>query len=112
MLFLSSLFFLHNCASIKDLDKPFFIDESPGVGFGVYPISGKKIHVSDSELFMDEDGKSHTWYDMQLGIIKIPVETFKAWKKYLIKQCKTSNKCDVSIDSWDRNLQALELKGN
>lgn len=110
IVFLSSLLFLGNCTSLKKLDKPFCVDETTSQGFCVYLISGKKIHVNDIELFTDENGIKKTWYDMQLGIIKIPLETFKAMKKYLIEQCKQSKKCDADIDSWDRNIQQLELK--
>lgn len=85
------------------------MDIRPGAGFCVYGISGKKFEVDDTHLFVDENGKSKTWYDMQLGIIKIPLETFKAYKKYFIEQCKRNNNCAENIDSWDRNMKALEL---
>ena len=101
---------ISGCASLKKLDKPWCIDETPAQGFCVYLISGKRIHINDTELFVDEDGVKKTWQDLQLGIIKIPLETFKAMKKYIIDECKVSKKCDVDVSSWDRNLQALELK--
>jgi hypothetical protein len=101
------LFLVVSCSSIPD--KPFFVDLRPGAGFGVYLISGKKFEVDDAHPFKNEDGKMQTWYDMQLGMIKIPLETFKALKKYFITECKRSSKCSDNIDSWDRNLSALEL---
>jgi hypothetical protein len=73
-------------------------------------VSGKRFHVNDTELFIDENGKKLTWLDMQLGIIKIPLETFKAMKKYFIDNCKKNSQCSDKIDSWDRNISVLESK--
>ena len=108
LLLLLLLVFLNNCASIPD--KPFCVDEKPGVGFCVTLVTGRQFHIDDTHPFIDENGKSNTWFDLQLGVIKMPLETFKALKKYLIDECKMSNKCNKDIGSWDRNLSVLELK--
>ena len=80
-------------------------DLRPGAGFCVWTISNKEMEVDDTHLM---DGK--TWYDMQVGIIKMPLDTFLALKKYLIKNCKQNNNCNKEIDSWDRSLSTLEKK--
>lgn len=110
MLSLNLFLLLNSCASLDKLDKPFCIDETPAQGFCVTLVSGKKFHINDTELYTDENGIKKTWNDMQLGIIKIPLETFKAMKKYLIDECKLSGKCDSNITTWDRNMTTLELK--
>lgn len=86
------------------------MDETTSEGFCVTLVTGKQFHVSDTEPFIDENGKSLTWYDMQLGMIKIPLETFEAMKKYIIDNCKNNSNCSNNVDSWDRNMSTLELK--
>lgn len=108
MLFLSSLFCLTSCGSIPD--KPACVDIRPGAGFCVTTISNKQFEIDDTHPYKTEDGKILTWYDMQLGIIKIPLETWKAFKKYFIDQCKRNNNCSDKIDSWDRSMSTLESK--
>lgn len=63
------------------------------------------MEVDDTHLL---DGK--TWYDMQVGIIKIPLDTFTELKKYIIKQCKRNNNCSENVDSWDRSMTILQGK--
>jgi hypothetical protein len=63
------------------------------------------MEVDDVNLL---DGK--TWYDMQIGIIKIPLDTFKELKKYIVTQCKRNRNCSDEIDSWDRAMTILENK--
>jgi len=94
---------LNGCGSVPD--KPLCTDLRPGAGFCVWTISNKEMEVDDTHLM---DGK--TWYDMQVGIIKMPIETFVALKKYLIMNCKKTKNCSDKIDSWDRALTTLENK--
>lgn len=102
MLFASLFAFLtSSCGTVPD--KPFCTDIRPGAGFCVWSISNKEMEVDDVNLL---NGK--TWYDMQIGIIKIPLETFTALKKYIITQCKRNNNCSENIDSWDRAMSTLE----
>lgn len=102
MLFASLFAFLtSSCGTVPD--KPFCTDIRPGAGFCVWSISNKEMEVDDVNLL---NGK--TWYDMQIGIIKIPLETFTALKKYIITQCKRNNNCSENIDSWDRAMTTLE----
>jgi len=103
MLFVSSFVLLTSCGSVPD--KPFCTDIRPGAGFCVWSISNKEMEVDDTHLL---DGK--TWYDMQIGIIKMPLDTFKAIKKYIINQCKRNQNCSEEIDSWDRAMTTLETK--
>lgn len=104
MLFASLFAFLiSSCGTVPD--KPFCTDVRPGAGFCVWSISNKEMEVDDVNLL---NGK--TWYDMQIGIIKIPLETFTALKKYIITQCKRNNNCSENIDSWDRAMTILENK--
>lgn len=94
---------LSGCASVPD--KPLCTDLRPGAGFCVWTISNKEMEVDDTHLL---NGK--TWYDMQIGIIKMPIETFVALKAYLITSCKRNKNCSDKIDSWDRALTTLENK--
>ena len=74
-------------------------------------ISNKEQEVDDKNLLVTESfPQGQTWYDLQVGIIKLPIDTFTSLKKYLIKKCKQYNDCDKMIDSWDRSLTTLENK--
>lgn len=99
------LSFLTSCGTIPD--SPVCVDINPSKGFCVWTISSKEMEVDDTHLL---DGK--TWYDMQIGIIKIPLDTWKSFKKYIITQCKRNNNCSDNIDSWDRSMTILEEKAS
>lgn len=103
MLFVSLSACLISCGTIPD--KPVCTDLRFDAGFCVWTISNKEMVVDDHNLL---DGK--TWYDMQVGIIKMPLDTFLEIKKYIINQCKRNNNCSQSIDSWDRAMDTLEMK--
>lgn len=103
ILFASLLSFLTSCGTVPD--KPVCVDVNPSKGFCVWTISNKEMEVDDEHLL---DGK--TWYDLNLTMIKVPVDTWKALKKYIITQCKKNNNCSEGIDSWDRSMSTLEQK--
>lgn len=66
--------------------------------------------IDDTHLFPSEDGKLLSWYDLKIGMILMPLETFKAVKKYIVKQCKKNHDCQEGLDSWDRSMTTLETK--
>ena len=103
ILFVSLLSLATSCGTIPDV--PVCTDISPSRGFCVWTISNKEMIVDDNSLL---DGK--TWYEIQTGIIKIPIDTWKALKKYIIIQCKRNDNCSENIDSWDRSMSTLEEK--
>lgn len=100
-------FLLSGCGSVPD--RPWCTDLRPDAGFCVWSISNKEQVVDDNNLLITEEHpEGQTWYDMQVGIIKAPMETFVAFKKYIIQQCKRNGNCKETIDSWDRAMTTLE----
>jgi len=99
---------ISSCASVPD--KPFCTSLRPDAGVCVWSISGKQMIIDDKNLFPSEDGKLLSWYDFKIGAIIIPLETFKAVKKYFIKTCKKNKDCSENIDDWDRSMTTLETK--
>lgn len=111
MLLLSlSLSCLTSCASIKEIDKPLCVEINLSKAFCTYTISNKDFFIDDDNPY---EGK--TWFEMRPQMILMPVETWAAFKKYIIKNCKLTKKCDGMIEGWDRTMnvldQNLELKG-
>lgn len=92
----------NSCATIPD--DPLCVDIRPGAGFCVTATSGKQFEIDDSHPY---NGK--TWYDMQLGMIKMPVDTWVHFKEYIIKECKKSNRCSKDITNWDRGTKVLDI---
>jgi hypothetical protein len=85
-----------SCASVPDV--PICAEVSISRGMCTYTVSGKTINVSDEELL---DGQ--TWFDIRAKALTLPASSWAKIKSFLIKQCK-QNKCDVDIDSWDREI--------
>lgn len=97
-----------SCTSVPDV--PVCVSLNMSSGFCVTTITNKKMEINDKSLFTDEDGNKYTWFDLYPQMIMLPIQSWKSIKKYIIKQCKKSNQCSSNIDSWDRNMTALELK--
>ena len=72
-------------------------------GYCTTIISGQDTVIDDVNLL---DGK--TWFEARVEMILVPVETWAAIKKYLIKNCKRSRRCDENIDSWTRSMKGID----
>ncbi len=103
---------LASCSSLNSIDKPVCTEITPDRGYCVTIISGKGQHVDDNIKLktIDSNGKAveMTWFQMKPTMILVPVHTYAALKKYLIKNCKKSKKCKENIDSWDRSMEIIE----
>lgn len=99
MLLLSWLLLsLNSCASIPDV--PICAEVNISKGICVYTVSGKSFEIDDERPF-----EGATWFDMRIKTLSVPAKSWAKLKAFLIKQCKKSNKCDVDISSWDRELE-------
>lgn len=89
---------LSGCASIPDV--PLCAEISLSKGVCTYTVSGKTFIIDDDNPF-----EGQTWFDMRIKTLSVPAKSWAKLKAFLIKQCKKSNKCDVDISSWDRELE-------
>ena len=64
-----------------------------------YTLSQETVIVDDEHPF-----EGQTWFDMRIKTLSVPAKSWAKLKAFLIKQCKQTKKCDVDIDSWDRDL--------
>jgi len=86
-------------------DKPLCVELSPAKAYCVNTISGKSFIIDDNNKFEDK-----TYWEMRPAMILMPASTWKAYKSWIIKTCKKSNKCEESVSSWDRTIENLDVK--
>jgi hypothetical protein len=98
---------LISCSSIDSLDVPLCTRVSASKGFCTYLLSPRDQFVDDTHLL---NGK--TWFDLQPTMIYVPKESWAAIKKYIIKECKRTNRCDNAVESWDRTITVLDAQVN
>jgi hypothetical protein len=91
------------CSSLKEIDKPVCVEINLSKGYCTTIISGRGFPVDDTNLL---EGK--TWFDARIEMIQVPITTWTALKKYLIKNCRRSQKCEENIDSWTRSMLTID----
>ena len=69
-------------------------------GICTYTVTGESFTVDDEHPFEDQ-----TWFDMRAKTLSVPAKSWSKLKAFLIKQCKKTNKCDVDISNWDRDIK-------
>lgn len=99
-----SLFWvLSSCTSLSSIDKNVCVEINMGKGYCTTIISGKGQIVDDENLL---DGK--TWFEQRPEMILVPIDTWAALKKYLVINCKRSQRCKKNIDSWTRSMLSID----
>lgn len=68
-------------------------------GLCTFTVSGRNIVVDD-----DHPYENQTWFDIRAKTLSVPASSWAQIKAWMIKQCKKTKKCEVDIDSWDREL--------
>lgn len=97
---------LSGCASIPD--KPVCVELSPVKGFCTNTVSDKDFIIDETHPAVLEEGqKPQTWWEMRPFMVLVPVSSWKAFKEFIIKQCKRTN-CDQYIQAWERKTYELE----
>jgi hypothetical protein len=66
-------------------------------------ISGEQFSIDDWHPY---NGK--TWWDMRPTVVQMPAGSWSEIKKFIIKICKKTNKCQEEVASWDRSVQAID----
>lgn len=94
---------LNACSNLSSIDKPVCVELNMSKGYCTTIISGKDMIIDDENKL---DGK--TWFEMRPEMVQVPVETWAALKKYLIKNCKRTQKCNENIDSWTRTMISID----
>ena len=85
-----------SCSSVPDVNICAEISISKGVC--TTTVSSKTTIVDDEHPL---DGA--TWFDIRSKALTVPAKSWAKIKAFLIKQCK-QRKCNVDIDSWDRQI--------
>lgn len=97
LLIASLIFALNGCASIPNTI--ICAEVSLSKGICTYTVSGETITIDDDNLY-----ENQTWFSLRNKALTVPASSWAKIKAFLIKQCAKTNQCDVSIESWDRNL--------
>lgn len=104
-----SALLLSSCASVPDV--PACVEISLNKGACVKIISGETFIVDDDHKFNDQ-----TWWDMRPTMVQLPEQSWAEVKKFIIKICKKTNKCQEQVKSWDRSVETIDAnllnKGN
>ena len=98
---------LSSCTSIKNLDRPVCTRVTMERGFCTNLLSPVDRFVDDENLL---DGK--TWFELLPTMIYVPKETWAEIKKFIITECKRTNRCDGLVESWDRTINVLDSQLN
>lgn len=95
---------LTSCASVPDV--PVCVEINQVKGFCTNTVSDHDYDIDEQHPVAFDGGKPQTWWEMRPYMILVPVSSWKAFKEYIIKQCKRTN-CDKYVKSWDRKIQEL-----
>lgn len=102
-----SLLSLSGCASFQPPDKPICVEINITTGACTLPVSGKQFIIDETHKF-----ENKTWWEMRPAMLLMPASTWAAFKIWIIKLCKKTNKCDQEISSWDRTLENVDTQLN
>ena len=67
--------------------------------------------ISSTDFIIDDDNpyKGKTWWELRPTMIKLPVMSWVEIKKFIIKVCKKSKRCNGNnITSWDRTVEKID----
>ena len=95
-----------SCSSIQEINKPVCTELSMSEAHCTYIISGESFTWSDENLY-----QGMTWYESRPYHILVPVDTWKAFKTYIQKQCRLSKKCNVSTGDAIKTVDGI-TEGN
>lgn len=96
---------LTSCAHVPDV--PVCVEINQVKGFCTNTISDKDYVIDEEHPVALEAGeKPQTWWEMRPYMVLVPTTSWKAFKQYIIQQCKRTN-CDQYIKSWDRKIQEI-----
>lgn len=107
MKYLVLLLLVSSCGSIKTLDVPVCVRVNMERGFCTNLLSPVDRKVDDENLL---DGK--TWFEMLPTMIYVPKDSWAAIKKYIVTECKRTNRCDGLVESWDRTINVIDAQIN
>lgn len=66
-------------------------------------ISGETFAVDENHLLNGKD-----WWSQRPTMIQVPAQSWAEIKKFIIKICKKTNKCQEEISSWDRSVETID----
>lgn len=106
LILLFALVALSSCASVPDV--PVCVEINMTKGFCTNTVSDRDYYVDEKNPVSIGGGEPKTWWEMRPYMILVPVDSWREFKAYIIKQCKRTN-CDQYIKSWERKIQELEV---
>lgn len=75
-------------------------------GYCVKTISGEQFEITDANKY-----KGKSWWELRPTLIHMPTESWVELKKFIIKVCKKSKRCDnKQVSSWQRTVKAIDTK--
>ncbi len=96
---------LTSCASVPNV--PVCVEINQVHGFCTDTIADHDYEIDEQHPVSLNGEKAQTWWEMRPYMILVPVSSWKAFKEYIVKQCKRTN-CDKYVQSWDRKIQELD----
>jgi len=100
--FLILCFLLSGCA-VAVPKTPICTEISPIRAYCVNTVTSEEFYIDDTHKF---EGKSY--WEQRQQMLLLPASSWVEIKKFIIKICKQSNKCDTQIGSWNRTVDAID----
>ena len=103
-----SLSFSLSACTLKVPDVPLCTELNITKGFCTSTVSDKDITIDEKHPYSFDGSKPQTWFEMRTSLISFPASSWAELKKFILKACKLTGKCDEMVASWDRKLQKLD----
>ncbi len=68
--------------------------------------------ISNQEMIVDEVNtlNGQTWFQMRPQFVLVPPKTWAEIKKFIIRECKKSDTCNSTVETWERKLVEIDEK--
>ncbi len=76
-----------------------------GKGYCVKVISGEEFIVDETNKLNEK-----SWFDSRPSMIMLPPDSWAEIKKFIIKICKKTKRCQEEVSSWDRSIKNIDEK--
>lgn len=92
---------LNSCSSVPNV--PVCVEINLTKARCVKIISGEQFVIDEDHKFEGRD-----WWSMRPTVVQVPASSWVEIKKFIIKICKKTNRCEKEIASWDRSIQSID----
>jgi hypothetical protein len=97
------LSFVISSCSTTPPDVPICVEIDMQTGHCIYTISNTEYDVDSEHKINGKD-----WWELRTEMLLLPVDSWVEIKKFILKICKRTNRCDSNITNWERAVQSVD----